>query len=87
MRACLDQRELRSSASSNWSTRAVVRRGAGLVSNGIKGRYDRFLDRGPKCRVTLSPAAEQWIAEHCRRGNRQLDARCGGQLARYGYVV
>jgi hypothetical protein len=71
----------------DYLPRAVVRRGAGLVSNGIKARYDRFLDRGPKCRVTLSPAVEQWIAEHCRRGNRQLDARCGGQLARYGYVV
>jgi hypothetical protein len=71
----------------NYVPRAVARQGAGLISEKIKGRYHRFLDRGPKCRVALSPAAEQWIAEHCRRGNRQLDARCGGQLARYGYVV
>lgn len=71
----------------DYLPRAVVRQGAGLVSNKIKARYDRFLNRGPKCRVALSPAAEQWIAEHCRRGNQALDARCGGQLTRYGYMI
>jgi hypothetical protein len=71
----------------DYLPRAVVRAGARLISESIKARCNRFLNRGPTCRVALSPAAEQWIAAHCRQGNRELDARYGGQLARYGYMM
>jgi hypothetical protein len=50
-------------------------------------RTSRLIDSGPPARARLPKAARRWIEEHCRDGNRALDARFGGLLRRHGYTL
>lgn len=71
----------------NYLPRALVDRGVDLLPRRLHRRLSAYLDSGPRAKVELSSAARQWIGEHCRVGNQQLDGRYGGVLARYGYTL
>jgi hypothetical protein len=67
--------------------RFLTDRGARLIPRLLRKRFKRFLERGPSAKAPPSEALDAWIADHCRSGNRALNARYGDQLARYGYSL
>ena len=67
--------------------RFLTDRGARLLPRLLRKRFKRFLERGPGAKAPPSEALDAWIADHCRSGNRALNARYGDQLARYGYTL
>jgi hypothetical protein len=72
---------------SGYLPRALVERGVALLPTRMHRRLSAYLDAGPRAKVRLPRAAEGWIEDHCRAGNRRLDQRYGGVLARYGYSL
>jgi hypothetical protein len=67
--------------------RFLTDRGARLMPRLVRKCFKRFLERGPSAKAPRSEALDAWIADHCRSGNRALNARYGDQLARYGYTL
>lgn len=67
--------------------RALIEAGVALLPKLLRRRLSAFIDSGQRARVELSSVASDWIGEHCRAGNRRLDSRYGGVLARYGYTL
>jgi hypothetical protein len=67
--------------------RFLADRGARLVPRPVRRRFKQFLERGPGAKAPPSEVLDAWIADHCRAGNRALNARYGDQLARYGYTL
>jgi hypothetical protein len=67
--------------------RFVADRGARLIPRLLRKRFKQFLEHGPSAKAPPSAALDAWIADHCRSGNRVLNARYGDQLARYGYTL
>jgi hypothetical protein len=67
--------------------RFLADRGARLVPRPVRRRFKQFLERGPGAKPPPSEVLDAWIADHCRAGNRALNARYGDQLARYGYTL
>ena len=67
--------------------RFLTSRGARLMPRRLRKRFKKFLDRGPSARTPPSDALNTWIENHCRLGNRALNARYGDQLARYDYTL
>ena len=67
--------------------RVVTSRGDRLIPRPVRKRFKKFLDRGRGAKAPSSQALDSWIADHCRSGNRALNARYGNQLARYGYTL
>jgi hypothetical protein len=67
--------------------RFLADRAARLIPRFLRKRFKRFLERGPGAKAPPSAALDAWIADHCRSGNRALNARYGDQLAHYGYTL
>jgi hypothetical protein len=58
-----------------------------IMTRRVKMRLRGSLDDGRKYRIGPNPTIDRWIADHCRAGNRALDARHGGRLSSHGYAL
>ena len=67
--------------------RASIEAGVALLPKPLRRRLSAYIDSGRRARVELGSVASDWIGERCRAGNRRLDSRYGGALARYGYTL
>ena len=67
--------------------RELVHRGLELLPHALHRRLRHYVDAGPRAKAELPDVARRWVAERCREGNRRLDARHGGLLARHGYTL
>jgi hypothetical protein len=82
------ERRLRAArATSRYLPRELVHRGLELLPHALHRRLTRYVDAGPRARAELPDVARRWVAERCREGNRRLNARHGGLLARHGYTL
>jgi hypothetical protein len=82
------ERRLRAArAAARYLPRELVHRGLELLPHALRRRLVRHVDAGPPAKAELPEAARRWVAERCREGNRRLDARHGGLLARHGYTL
>jgi hypothetical protein len=88
LNAAETQRRLRvAQVTARYLPRALVHRGLELLPHALHRRLSRYVDAGPRAKVELPEIARRWIGEHCREGNRRLDVRHGGALARHGYTL
>jgi hypothetical protein len=82
------ERRLRAArAAARYLPRELVHRGLELLPHALHRRLSRYVDAGPRAKAELPEVARRWVAERCREGNRRLDARHGGLLARHGYTL
>jgi hypothetical protein len=82
------ERRLRAArVAARYPPRELAHRGLGLLPRALRRRLSRHVDAGPRAKAELPEVARRWVAERCREGNRRLDARQGGPLARHGCTL